>query len=241
MQVHSSSFSSLTFLHMVHVGSGKSTLIQYILTAKHGFKIAVILNEFGDSAGIESINNSANGPTAALLSAPPTSENKEIDTTASATAQAVIKSNTEWLELANGCLCCTVKDAGVTAIENLMSQSNTVFDYILLESTGLADPGPIASMFWLDEGLHSLIYLDGIVTIVDGCYGYEYIVNEGVVKEGHGQSQRGMNEATRQIALADRVLINKVDLVNEAEIQKLETVIKRINAVAPIAKTIRSK
>ena len=72
----------------------------------------------------------------------------------------------EWLELRNGCLCCSVKDNGVQAIENLMAKSGA-FDYILLETTGLADPIPIAGMFWLDDELGSQITLDGIVTMID--------------------------------------------------------------------------
>ncbi|CAG8497933.1 6819_t:CDS:2 [Diversispora eburnea] len=75
----------------------------------------------------------------------------------------------EWLELDNGCLCCSIKDNGVKAIENLM-QKKGKFDYILLETTGLADPGPICSIFWLDEDLGSDIYLDGIITLVDAKY-----------------------------------------------------------------------
>ncbi|CAG8746303.1 15156_t:CDS:2 [Gigaspora margarita] len=123
------------------LGSGKSTLLNYILTNQHGKRIAVILNEFGESSGIEK----------AL------SINQDGD------------SFEEWLELQNGCLCCSIKDNGVKAIENLM-QKKGKFDYILLETTGLADPGPIASMFWLDDDLGSDVYLDGIVTLVDAKY-----------------------------------------------------------------------
>merc|ERR1712093_538226 len=72
----------------------------------------------------------------------------------------------EWLEVGNGCICCSVKDSGVNAIESLMEKKGA-FDYILLETTGLADPGNIAPLFWVDEGLGSTIYLDGIVTLVD--------------------------------------------------------------------------
>lgn len=75
----------------------------------------------------------------------------------------------EWMELRNGCLCCSLKDPGVKAIENLMKNRGK-FDYILLETTGLADPGPIASLFWLDESLCSQIALDGIVTLLDSKY-----------------------------------------------------------------------
>jgi hypothetical protein len=120
------------------LGSGKSTLLDYILTEKHDFKVAVILNEFGDTGGIDQAMNVGMGG-------------------------EVVE---EWLELKNGCLCCTVKDNGVVAIENLMKKKGK-FDYILLETTGLADPGPIASIFWMDDDIGSDIYLDGIVTLVD--------------------------------------------------------------------------
>ncbi|KAI9877939.1 MAG: hypothetical protein M1823_007027, partial [Watsoniomyces obsoletus] len=74
----------------------------------------------------------------------------------------------EWIPLANGCICCSVKDSGVAALESLVErQSDKRFDYILLETTGVADPGNIAPMFWMDEGLGSSIYLDGIVTVID--------------------------------------------------------------------------
>ncbi|CEI86952.1 Putative CobW domain-containing protein [Rhizopus microsporus] len=131
------------------LGSGKTTLLNYILTEKHDKKIAVILNEFGDSSDIEkslSVNQDGN-----LYE--------------------------EWLELRNGCLCCSTKDVGVKAIENLMEKKGK-FDYILLETSGLADPGPIASMFWLDDGLGSEIYLDGIVTLVDAKHIKDYMKEE---------------------------------------------------------------
>ena len=72
----------------------------------------------------------------------------------------------EWIPLQNGCICCSVKDSGVAALESLVERQKN-FDYILLETTGVADPGNIAPMFWMDEGLGSSIYLDGIVTVVD--------------------------------------------------------------------------
>ncbi|KAH3694870.1 hypothetical protein DPMN_082311 [Dreissena polymorpha] len=114
------------------LGAGKTTLLNYVLTEQHGKRIAVIMNEFGEGDSIEkSMSVGSDG------------ERYE-----------------EWLELRNGCLCCSVKDNGVQAIENLMTKKGK-FDYILLETTGLADPGPIASIFWLDEDLCSDLYLDG--------------------------------------------------------------------------------
>merc|ERR1719510_1504285 len=120
------------------LGSGKTTLLTYILTEQHNKKIAVILNEFGtESADEKSMSVGSGGE---LYS--------------------------EWLELRNGCLCCSVKDNGVKAIENLMEKRGK-FDYILLETTGFADPAPVAGMFWLDEELGADVYLDGVVTVID--------------------------------------------------------------------------
>ena len=78
----------------------------------------------------------------------------------------------EFLEVANGCLCCSVKDNGAAAIEKLMKKRGR-FDYILLETTGLADPGPIASIFLQNEDLSEDIMLDGVVSVVDGVFGLE--------------------------------------------------------------------
>ncbi|KAL1915340.1 uncharacterized protein VTP21DRAFT_6798 [Calcarisporiella thermophila] len=184
------------------LGSGKSTLLNYILTEKHEKRIAVILNEFGDSSGIDkSISVGQNG---ALCE--------------------------EWLELKNGCMCCSVKDNGVKAIENLMTKKGK-FDYILLETTGLADPGPIAEIFWMDEGLGSEIYLDGIITVVDAKYIREYMTADS----------QDMNEAVRQIACGDRIIINKVDLVSEQEIERIQEDISKINGVAQMMKTERAR
>ncbi|CAO3635090.1 unnamed protein product [Cunninghamella blakesleeana] len=186
------------------LGSGKTTLLNYILTEKHEKKIAVILNEFGESSDIEkslSVNQEGG-----LFE--------------------------EWLELRNGCLCCTVKDNGVIAIENLMKKRGK-FDYILLETSGLADPGPIASMFWLDDSLGSEIYLDGIITLVDAKHIQEYMSEK--------KKDVAINEAIKQIAISDRIVINKIDLVSEDELNTLEQDIKDINSVAELLKTERSR
>ncbi|KAJ1553788.1 COBW domain-containing protein 1, partial [Cladochytrium tenue] len=137
----------------------------------------------------------------------------------------------EWLELNNGCMCCEMKDAGVKAIESLMRKKGK-FDYILLETTGLADPGPIASMFWLDDGLQSDLYLDGVVALVDAKFALQHI------KET--KEDGSVNEAIRQIALADRLVINKIDLVGSADLEELEETVRSVNAAAPILRTSRS-
>ncbi|KAG0233915.1 COBW domain-containing protein 1 [Actinomortierella wolfii] len=186
------------------LGAGKSTLLNYILTEKHNFKVAVILNEFGESGGIDKAMNVGSGG-------------------------EVVE---EWLELQNGCLCCTVKDNGVVAIENLMKKKGK-FDYILLETTGLADPAPIAEMFWMDDAIGSDIYLDGIVTLVDA---------RNVRKELAVEKQDGsLNETAKQIAMADRLILNKTDLVSEEELEALEEDIREMNGVAQIVRTQHSK
>ncbi|XP_023577702.1 putative COBW domain-containing protein 7, partial [Octodon degus] len=138
----------------------------------------------------------------------------------------------EWLELGNGCLCCSVKDSGLRAIENLM-QKKGKFDYILLETTGLADPGAVASIFWVDAELGSDIYLDGIITVVDSKYGLKHMLEE----KGDGC----FNKAVRQVALADIILINKTDLISEDELKKLRTTIRSINGLGKILETQRSR
>ncbi|KAK3835751.1 MAG: COBW domain-containing protein 6 [Linnemannia gamsii] len=186
------------------LGSGKSTLLDYILTEKHDFKVAVILNEFGDTGGIDQAMNVGMGG-------------------------EVVE---EWLELKNGCLCCTVKDNGVLAIENLMKKKGK-FDYILLETTGLADPGPIASIFWMDDDLGSEIYLDGIVTLVD---------SRNVRKELGAKKEDGsLNETAKQIAMADRLILNKTDLITSQEADQLEEDCRFMNGVAQIVKTHHSR
>ncbi|KAG2145894.1 CobW domain-containing protein [Suillus clintonianus] len=195
------------------LGAGKSTLLRRILTERHGYRIAVIMNEFGDTSSIEAkaINISSEDD--------PTAEKSQ-----------------ELLELANGCLCCSIKDAGVAAIEKLM-QRKGAFDHILLETTGLADPGPIASMFWLNEeyaeGLGRQIALDGVVCVVDAVFGQQQM------EEDH--SVDGIGESLRQIACSDVILLNKVDLASEEQLRSTEELIQRVNPSAPIHRTIRGQ
>uniref|UniRef100_A0A2K6NAG4 COBW domain-containing protein 3 n=1 Tax=Rhinopithecus roxellana TaxID=61622 RepID=A0A2K6NAG4_RHIRO len=186
-----------------YLGAGKTTLLNYILTEQHSKRVAVILNEFGEGSALEkSLAVSQGG-----------------------------ELYEEWLELRNGCLCCSVKDNGLRAIENLM-QKKGKFDYILLETTGLADPGAVASMFWVDAELGSDIYLDGIITIVDSKYGLKHLTEE--------KPDGLINEATRQVALADIILINKTDLVPEEDVKKLRMTVRSINGLGQILETQRS-
>jgi G3E family GTPase len=207
------------------LGSGKTTLVNRILTAQHGKRIAVILNEFGPTSDIEkslSVKEGSNDLNEAMLDA---NEPSKLDAAENDTSEPP-KLYEEWLELENGCLCCSLKKPGVKAIELLMEKRGK-FDYILLETTGLADPQPIAEMFWLPDELGASIRLDGIVAVVDARHVMQHVDRDP--------------EIARQIALADRILLNKADLVTTEELDRIETeLLARINPVAKIERTIRS-
>lgn len=182
------------------LGSGKTTLIQFILQSPdHGKRIAVIENEFGEGLSVESIiaRDGANQDNL-----------------------------TDLIELPNGCICCTVKDSLVATLENLLEKRGNI-DYILIEASGMANPGPIASLFWLDEALESRLRLDGVVTLVDAYH----------IQQQLAETQ----EAAQQIAYADRILLNKVDLINEEQEKSALTSICAIHPTVSIQKTTYSK
>jgi len=198
------------------LGSGKTTLLNYVLTEQHSKRIAVILNEFGEGKIDEKTVSVGSGNDGELVE--------------------------EWLELRNGCLCCSVKDNGVKAIETLM-QKKGKFDYILLETTGLADPGPIASIFWLDEELGSDIYLDGIVTVTDAKFGLEQLDDPKLIEatENIEENDTPTNTAKKQIALADLILLNKLDMVSEEQKENVKKALMAVNSSVPIIETKFSK
>lgn len=148
----------------------------------------------------------------------------------------------EWLELENGCLCCTIKDNGVTAIEKLLER-NKNFDYILLETSGVADPGPIANVFWMDDGLASSIYLDGIVTVLDaGNIGKSLDDISKSDHVHHGKIEHEpMSTALVQISQADILILNKIDTVTSEQLTDIKKRITGINSAAPIFETTYSK
>jgi G3E family GTPase len=140
-----------------------------------------------------------------------------------------------------------IRDQGVNAIESLMEKKGA-FDYILLETTGLADPGNIAPLFWVDEGLGSTIYLDGIVTLVDAKNILKSLnepAQEELPTEGHevhdGHSGPLMSTAHLQISHADVIVLNKSDLVNEQELQAVRERVEAINGLAKIHVTEQGK
>ncbi|KAK6957800.1 hypothetical protein Daesc_000589 [Daldinia eschscholtzii] len=153
----------------------------------------------------------------------------------------------EWLDVGNGCICCSVKyrsttDSGVNAIESLMEKKGA-FDYILLETTGLADPGNLAPLFWVDDGLGSTIYLDGIVTLVDAKNILRSLDDPSGKVEGHEDHDGHgplMTTAHVQISHADVIVINKSDLVEPAELENVKERIQAINGLAKIHVTKQS-
>lgn len=198
-----------------YLGSGKSTLLDQI-ARRGGKRLAVILNEFGDSS--------------------------EIEKSLTVTSETGDSSYEDWLDLGNGCLCCAVKDNGVTAIEDLIKRSGDKIDYILLETSGIADPAPIARMFWLDDALKSNVYIDGVITVLDSQNIDKCLADFG----GHWHKQNGLEfhedgvtTAHLQIALADVILLNKIDMLgsDQAKLRELVAKVKQINSVAPIYET----
>ena len=181
------------------LGSGKTTLVNYILSENHGKRIAVIENEFGE-IGIDDA--------------------------------LVIDAEEEIFEMNNGCICCTVRGDLIRILGTLMKRRDK-FDYILVETTGLADPAPVAQTFFVDEEIRAQLRLDAIVTVVDAKHLAIHLFDE---------KEEGIeNEALEQLAFADRVLINKVDLVNEEELLLVEKQIRSINAGASLVRTQMSK
>ena len=221
------------------LGSGKTTLVNHVLTSNHGYKIAVILNEFGTDLGIEKMlvtsnDNNDNGEEG---------EKKEIDNSNN-TNNALVE---EWVELDNGCVCCTVKGSLIQTIEKLMEKKKlkeqekeekeagaktAAFDYILLETTGLANPGPICGELWVDDALledsENAAVLDSVVCVVDAKY-IETQLAENV-------------EAQEQIAYADTIVMNKADLVEtDEEMRRIREKMENINADAKVVVSERSK
>jgi G3E family GTPase len=175
------------------LGAGKTTLLNRILQEQHGQKIAVIENEFGP----ENIDN-----------------------------EILVQDSTEQIvEMNNGCICCTVRGDLIVALSALARQRDAGtlrFDRIVIETTGLANPGPVAQTFFMDDEVASHYLLDAIITVVDARHAMQQLDE--------------YEEAQRQVGFADRMLLSKTDLVNAGEVDTLCARLKRINPRAPIGK-----
>ena len=137
----------------------------------------------------------------------------------------VINADEEVFEMNNGCICCTVRGDLIRILGNLMRRRDR-FDYILVETTGMADPGPVAQTFFVDSDMKERFRLDGIVTVVDAKHVWLHIDDSDEVRE--------------QIAFADVIMLNKCDLVPAGEIDRLENRIRSMNAIARIERTVNS-
>jgi G3E family GTPase len=135
--------------------------------------------------------------------------------------QLVVSSDEEIFEMNNGCICCTVRGDLMRIIGNLMHRRDK-FDRLVIETTGLADPAPVIQTFFVDEDVQLQTHLDAVVTVVDAK---------------HIHLHWDAEEAQEQIAFADRILINKTDLVTPAELDELERKIRGMNAIAKICRT----
>ena len=131
----------------------------------------------------------------------------------------VIGAEEEIFEMNNGCICCTVRGDLIRILSHLMKRRDK-FDYIMVETTGMADPGPVAQTFYVDDDMQQKLHLDAIVTLVDAKHIWEHIDDS--------------DEAKEQVAFADVILLNKIDLVAPSDLEKLEARIKSMNSMAKI-------
>jgi G3E family GTPase len=172
------------------LGAGKTTLLKRVLTEAHGQKIAVIENEFGD----ENIDN-------------------EI---------LVQDSREQIIQLNNGCVCCSIREDLRTTLSDLAEKKRKGeldFDRVVIETTGLADPGPVAQTFFMDDEIAESYLLDSILTLVDAKHADDQLNTR--------------QEARRQIGFADQIFISKTDLVDDAALQALIHRVKHMNPRAP--------
>ena len=173
------------------LGSGKTTLLKRLLTEAHGQKIAVIENEFGE-------------------------ENIDTDI-------LVTESKEQIVQMSNGCICCTIREDLRETLQLLAAKKRKGlldFDRIVIETTGLADPGPVAQTFFMDEEIAETYLLDAIVTLVDAVHAPQQL------------DQR--QEARRQVGFADQIFLSKTDLVSAEDVDALTHRIKHMNPRAPI-------
>ena len=173
------------------LGSGKTTLLKRVLSENHGKKIAVIENEFGE----ENIDN-------------------EILVDDAGKEQI--------LQLSNGCVCCTIREdlrSTLTTLAEKKRKGELDFERVVIETTGLADPGPVAQTFFMDDEIAESYLLDSILTLVDA-------------KHADGQLD-SRQEARRQIGFADQIFISKTDIADAATVDALVHRIKHMNPRAP--------
>ena len=144
----------------------------------------------------------------------------------------VIDAEEEIFEMNNGCICCTVRGDLIRILGNLMRRKDK-FDQILIETTGLADPAPVAQTFFVDDEMAAQLKLDAIVTVVDAKHLLPHLDEE--------KPEGVENEALEQLAFADRIVLNKIDLADDDELSEVESRIQEVNPLAPIIRTQHGK
>jgi len=138
----------------------------------------------------------------------------------------------ELIEVMNGCICCTVRGDLVVALKKLYDRMDQ-FDGVIIETTGLADPAPVCQTFFIDEDIQTMYRLDSVITVTDAKYILERLAEE--------KPEGVENEAVEQVAFADKILLNKIDLADDAELLKIEQKLKTLNPTATIQRTLQSK
>lgn len=185
------------------LGAGKTTLMNHILHDQdHGMKFAIIENELG-AVGVDD----------AILGTKSVNQEEEL------------------VEMINGCICCTVRGDLIKTLKRLYKRKKK-FDAVLIETTGLADPGPVVQTFFMDEDLQKMYSLDGIITVVDAKHVIMHLDEE--------REKGAVNESVEQVAFADRLLLNKTDLVTPTELAEVKLQIRQINSAVEIIETQHS-
>lgn len=173
------------------LGSGKTTLLNRILREDHGHKIAVVENEFGE---------------------------ENVDST------VLVQTDKEQIvQMSNGCICCTIRgdlSRVMTDLRHRRERGEIEFDRVIIETTGVANPGPVAQTFFMDDAVAVFFRLDGVITLVDAKFG-----NDALDKE---------LEAQAQVGFADRIFLTKADLVSAQELEALRVRVRAMNPRAPI-------
>ena len=145
----------------------------------------------------------------------------------------VLQTDEEVIEMMNGCICCTVRQDLVKTIKKLVETKREKFNHIIIETTGLADPAPVAQTFFVDEGMSTLCSLDSIITFIDAKFTAQHLDEE--------KPEGVENEAHEQVAFADVLVLNKTDLVSPEELEEIKNKLKSINVHAPIIEAQYSK
>ena len=179
------------------LGAGKTTILRRILENDQNLRIAVVENEFGDTRGLETLLAGA----------------------------SALDADGRIVELRNGCVCCSTKGELASALEGLVQKASRL-DAIVVELSGVADPGPVAAGLWLDDALESPVVLDGVVCVVDGVSGLGLLESSGP----------GSFEAKRAVATADRILLSKADL---GDVSLLEDSVRSLNPAADVRRSIQ--